>query len=237
MSSCKYCKGVGYIVENGKISDCICFIEKRNRYRLQVSGVPLNVDGDLNQFFLDRDADNNKLREADRKKKQEAKDIIEHYINKLSDIVHNNVVFSYIDNKNRELRGNNLLIYGGTRSGKTLLSVAIAKKAIVDLKILTYYIDWAKIIMAIMDQDSYNYKNLCSIFNKVKLLIIENIDSSMLPSEKFRYKLDNLFLSRYHNMSPTIFTSFDRDINYDFIGNVLSSMIKEAIRVDLPSTL
>ena len=241
MPVCSKCNGEGYTVTpDRKISPCSCFIEQRNRHRMDAAGVPRALqDSRLDHFFPTKDADHKPLSNSEEDRKQWAREVVSAYIENLMNSV-DGEHFSHQkseDGRTRSVRGNTLLLIGGHRSGKSLLAAIIARAALVHFSIPTAYIEWPVMLDACYDYEDRGDAMRDLISSNTKLLIVDNLRPDV-THDWVKRKLDAAFAERERLMLPTVFTTSEVNIEKmaeDGLGSVLSSMVRGAAIVILPA--
>ena len=241
MPPCRDCQGNGYTVTpDRKIVQCHCFIEQRNRGRLDDACVPRALqDSRIEDFFPTKDADHRPLSNAEEDMKDWAREVVSAYIEHLPNALYGEQ-FTHAwarGGRKQEVRGNTLLLVGHHRSGKSLLAAAIARAALVDLNIVAAYVEWSVLVDTFYNTGEKGEAMRGLVSASTSLLIVENIRPDVVH-DWVKLRIDAAFAERNRLMLPTVFTTSEFNIHRmlgDGFGPVLGSMLREAATVNLPS--
>lgn len=241
MPPCADCGGVGYVVTlDHKIVNCHCFIEARNRRRMDDAGVPRIIQSSrIEDFFRHKDADHNALSGPAEDMKKWAREVVSAYIDFLPAAVCGDQ-FSHSREQAGEIqqvRGNTLLLTGGHRSGKSLLAGAIIRHALVEIPMASVYIEWPVLVDSIGASEDQATAIRGLLSPGAKLLIVENVRPDTMP-DWIKRRIDASLAERNRLMLPTVFTTSEMSLQKmldDGFGPVLASMLREAVQIYLPA--
>ena len=241
MPLCKLCKDDGYIVTpERKIVPCACFMERRNRKRLDNAGVPRSLqDSRLEHFFPTKDADHKPLNTSEEDMKQLAREVVTAYIEHLPESL-GGEMFKHQraeGGRTKNIQGNTLLLVGSYRSGKSLLATAIARAALIDFSVVAAYIEWPVLVEAFESGPDKIEAMRSLISPSTQVLIVENVRPDV-TAEWIKRRIDAGFAERRRLMLPTVFTTSEINLHKmlaDGFGPVLGSLLRDSVQLYLPA--
>lgn len=243
-SFCSQCHNTGRANNGPIIEYCDCKYGqelKRPKYGVMYrkSDIPIELmKSTLEDFLVDKDYRKGvKLSDDKIKRKTYAKFVITKYKEGIVDVLRRkSIIIPKTLDAEDVYEGNNLFLYGGGGSGKTMLAVDILKEAIrkTESSIAAFYIMWDDLLTEFVPFDS-NWRSLMYRCQRCGILCIDSLVSIDMSYDQHhvRARFNGIIKYRLLENKPTIITSNHDPIMFTKGENIFKSLINKSLWVEL----
>ena len=259
-TGCPKCDYNGFRITEGKLETCECIIRRRLHTVYEGIGIPrVLYDARLEQYAIKNDGKPNGSTELDKglsRAKEEARDWFSSYLDQMAAVFTNDENFQFSDPGKDHWQGRTIILCGNRGSGKSLLAVCVAKRAI-ELRLPPKIIQWADVIESCYDfdreDDENSFSGMAGKLASAQPIIIENFsmnyETRRHPTDSggsgglnpvTRRRLDSLFSKVYQKGLVTVLTTSHSVTSLeeqDAYGPLFSSIISDAYKRWLPSPM
>lgn len=237
--TCHMCSDRGYTLNNkGEAVQCDCERKKMYAREYEKAGIPpVHYHWSFHPHWnLKQDAFGDMLGDVAQKKKQVIQKFLERYQKALPNIAQKRIPLRLIYSQTNTKYITNLMLVGGSGSGKSLLASIVAQNA-VRQGIQTRYYDFLDILATLRDFSKTDEQDTLTMeWGLADYVVLDGVTGEYHMGEKgpFKMTLDRLCRTRINLGKPILITAA---VDYKNLegGSTWKSLVESCYIIDLPS--